>query len=139
MKLGMVSEVIKNMLRRPITVRFPAESIPLAEGYRGEHAYDLNKCVSCGLCARICPNKAIEMVKAPRKYRDKYNKTYPKIDLGKCCFCGLCQDVCPTGALRMTKNVFLSTTDPKTVIRDPMESAQEGSGKFMFMKNKNKG
>jgi len=120
MKLGMAAEVIKNLLKKPITVRFPAESIPIADGYRGEHEYDIDKCISCGLCARICPNKAIEMVEVPKKYKNKYKKTYPRIDLGKCCFCGLCRDVCPTGALRMTKNVFLSTTDRETVIKNPV-------------------
>lgn len=120
MKFGMSVEVIKNMFRRPITVRFPDESIPIAEGYRGEHDYDIDKCVSCSLCARICPNKAIEMVEVAKKYKDNYKKIYPKIDLGKCCFCGLCQDICPAGALKMTKNVFLSTSDSRTVIKNPV-------------------
>ncbi|MCK4825899.1 NADH-quinone oxidoreductase subunit I [bacterium] len=127
MKLGMAAEVFKNMFKKPITVRFPAESIPIAEGYRGEHDYDINKCISCGLCARICPNKAIEMVEAPKKYKNKYKKTYPKIDLGKCCFCGLCQDICPPGALKLTKNLFPATSDPGTVIKYPMPKDNEES------------
>lgn len=103
-----------------MTIRFPYESIPIPEGYRGEHTYDIDKCISCGLCAKICPNKAIEMVELPEKYKEKYPKKYLKIDLGKCCFCGLCQDICPKDALKLTKNFFLATPDPSTLIKYPI-------------------
>ena len=125
MKLGILPKLLQNLFSKPMTVRFPHESIPIAEGYRGEHIYDMDKCISCGLCANICPNKAIEMVEAPKEYKDKYPKTYPKIDLGKCCFCGLCQDICAKDAISLTKNVFLSTFDESNVIRYPMPKAEE--------------
>ena len=108
-----------------MTVKFPHESIPIAKGYRGEHEYDIDKCRSCGLCANICPNKAIKMVKVPKKYGEKYPKLYPQIDLGKCCFCGLCEDICPTGAIKLTKNTFLSAFDSKEVIKNPVPKNKE--------------
>ncbi|MEA3254081.1 MAG: 4Fe-4S binding protein, partial [Chloroflexota bacterium] len=89
------------------------------ENYRGEQVWDSEKCTSCTLCSRICPNKAIEMVEAPAEYKEKYPKKYPQIDLGKCCFCGLCQDICPTGALTLSKNFFFSTFDTSTAIKPP--------------------
>lgn len=113
-------ELLKNLFQKPMTVKFPDESIPIFEGYRGEHEFDIDKCRSCGLCANICPNKAIKMVKAQGGYGKKYPKLYPQIDLGKCCFCRLCQDVCPTKALKLTKNVFLSTFDSKELIKNPV-------------------
>jgi len=91
MKVDVIPKLIKNLFSKPMTVRFPHESIPIPDGYRGEHAYNIDKCISCGLCAKICPNRAIEMVEMPKEYKDKYPKKYPKTDLGKCCFCGLCQ------------------------------------------------
>lgn len=118
--LKTIIELLKNLFQKPMTVKFPHESIPIAERYRGEHGFDIDKCISCGLCANICPNKAIKMVKAPGEYGKKYPKLYPQIDLGKCCFCGLCQDVCPTKAIKLTKNVFLSTFDSKGVIKNPV-------------------
>ena len=121
MKLAIIPKLFKNLVSKPMTVRFPHESIPIPDGYRGEHAYDMDKCISCGLCAKICPNMAIEMIKAPNEYKDKYPKTYPKIDLGKCCFCGLCEDICPTDAIKLTKNFFLSTFDSSTVIKYPIQ------------------
>jgi len=99
MKLKIVPRLLKNLIKKPMTVRFPNESIPIPEGYRGEHEYDKGKCISCGLCAKVCPNRAIEMVQSEN------GRKYPVIDIGKCCFCGLCQDVCHTGALKLTKNL----------------------------------
>ncbi len=118
--LKTIVELLKNLFQKPMTVKFPHESIPIPGGYRGEHGFDIDKCRSCGLCANICPNKAIKMVKAPEEYGEKYPRLYPQIDLGKCCFCGLCQDVCPTKAIKLTKNVFLSTFDSKEVIKNPI-------------------
>ena len=123
--IGMIPRLFQNLVNRPMTVSFPKESIPIPEDYRGEHKYEIDKCISCGLCARICPNRAIEMVEAPASQKGKYPKRYPKIDLGKCCFCALCQDICPKDALRLTNNVFLATFDPSTVIRDPFEGVED--------------
>jgi formate hydrogenlyase subunit 6/NADH:ubiquinone oxidoreductase subunit I len=127
MKFEMLFEVIKNLFSRPMTVQFPWQSIPIADGYRGEQIFDIDGCTSCGLCFRICPNRAIEMIAAPDEHKNKYSKEYPRIDLGKCCFCGLCQDICPKGSITLTKSFFLSTFDPNSVIKDPFPSGAVGS------------
>jgi len=118
MKFAIISNLLKNIFKKPITVMFPQESIPIPDGYRGEHEHDRFKCISCGLCAMICPNKAIEMVQT------KEGKKYPEIDIGKCCFCGLCQDICPTSALKLTKNIPHATDNPASLIKKPEESAK---------------
>jgi len=128
MKFNMLFEVVKNLFSKPMTVPFPHQSIPIPDGYRGEQVFDIDSCTSCGLCSRICPNRAIEMVAAPDEYKDKYPKEYPKIDLGKCCFCGLCQDICPKGGITLTKGFFLSTFDPNSVIKVPFPQEAVKSG-----------
>ena len=130
MKLEITFELLRNLFSRPMTVRFPYESIPIPQGYRGEHVYQAAECISCGLCAKICPNRAIEMVEAPEELREKHPKEYPKIDLGKCCFCALCQDICPKDCIELSTNFFLATFDPSVTIKYPfppeaMESSRE--------------
>lgn len=120
-----IAALIKYLLTKPMTVRFPHEAIEIPEGYRGEHALDIDSCIGCGLCAGICPNKAIELVELPAEYKEKYVYTYPRIDLRKCCFCALCQDICPVDAIRMTKNVFLATPNPSAIIINPRPKEKE--------------
>lgn len=57
-------------------------------------AYDKSKCVKCGICARSCPAKAIEL--AP----------YPKADLNKCIRCFCCQELCPQHAVEVKKSIM---------------------------------
>lgn len=57
-------------------------------------AYDKSKCVKCGICARSCPAKAIEL--AP----------YPKADLSKCIRCFCCQELCPQRAVEVKKSIM---------------------------------
>ena len=119
MKLGIVVESLRMLFRKRMTVCFPFEKLDIPSGYRGEHNFDISKCISCKKCSKICLNRAIEMVEAPKELQDEYPKVYPKIDLGKCCFCRLCEDTCPTGAISLTKNFYLATFDKSTVFKNP--------------------
>lgn len=110
--------LFKNLVGKPKTVKFPFEKLETAERYRGRHALDLDKCIGCGTCAKVCPNRAIEMVS---RGKEEHSKQYPVIDLGKCCFCGLCEEFCPRNAITLTKDYFLSTFDSKTLIQKPPE------------------
>jgi predicted molibdopterin-dependent oxidoreductase YjgC len=81
------------------------------QGVRKEYALDesnpflirdLNKCVLCGLCVRVCHEingaGAIDFTN-----RGFYTKVAPAFDdaleTSSCVFCGMCVDVCPVGAL----------------------------------------
>lgn len=56
---------------------------------------DLNKCIGCGTCARICPENAIAMLP------DQAGKQKPQTDLNFCKGCGLCAKECPVKAILM--------------------------------------
>ena len=103
MKLKIIPKLILNLFKRPLTVKFPVESIPIPDGYRGKYSFSPDKCLGCGKCAEICPNKAITMVEVRQK--DGTVRKQPKYDISKCCFCGLCEGVCPAKAIRFTKEV----------------------------------
>lgn len=52
-----------------------------------ETAYYENKCISCGACAGLCNNHAI-------------NNDHHHFNRANCTACGKCAEVCPTGALK---------------------------------------
>ncbi|MBN1682857.1 NADH-quinone oxidoreductase subunit I [Candidatus Bathyarchaeota archaeon] len=105
-------KTLKNISKKPMTLVFPKESLPPTENYRGRQLLDVNKCIGCGMCSRVCPNDAINMV-------DFMNKKCPQIHLGKCCFCALCAENCPTNALTMTNQIFIAGYDRFFAVYDP--------------------
>lgn len=59
-----------------------------------ENCVVLNDDVECGLCARRCPSKAIQMV--PSDPNDPKSRKLPVIDEEKCIGCGACEHLCPS-------------------------------------------
>ena len=86
----------RHLFRPRQTIKYPFEYYEPADGYRGRIINDLEKCINCMLCARICPDKCISQ-------KIVEGKKWPEIDFGRCCFCGFCVWVCPPDSLQMTK------------------------------------
>jgi NADH-quinone oxidoreductase subunit I len=96
----------------PTCWQYPEDRRPIAPNFRGAHMLMLDeegreKCVGCGMCAKICPANCItvENAKVPEGEESKYaGKTYSKtftIDWLRCIFCGFCEEVCPKGAMML--------------------------------------
>jgi len=77
---------------RRLTISYPEVTMELPPIYRGMMILNIDKCINCGICARICPANAIKMY-------PKDDKRNPGIDYARCIFCGFCVDVCPVDAL----------------------------------------
>lgn len=102
------------------TVQYPHVSIPLPDNGRYKLHNEIDDCIVCDKCAKICPVNCItiEPIKATEEIGRTSDGT-PKriyaakfdIDMGKCCFCGLCTTVCPTECLTMTKTYDFSVFD----------------------------
>ncbi|MDH5598711.1 MAG: 4Fe-4S binding protein [Cyclobacteriaceae bacterium] len=101
-------------------VQYPKESIPIPDNGRYRLHNEINDCIVCDKCAKICPVDCIEIepIKALAVYGTTSDGTskriYPArfdIDMGKCCYCGLCTTVCPTECLTMTKVYDFSEFD----------------------------
>ncbi|MGC8567719.1 MAG: 4Fe-4S dicluster domain-containing protein [Candidatus Micrarchaeia archaeon] len=107
---------VSQLVKKPITVEYPDEKEEKPDNYRGVHKLDMQTCISCGACARICPNNTIDMVDTET---DKGIKKMPQIGLDRCLFCGLCEEVCPTKCLVLTKSTEYEAYDRRVLIKRP--------------------
>jgi pyruvate ferredoxin oxidoreductase delta subunit len=62
--------------------------------YRPE--INLDKCIACGICSKICPDSAVDIRKIKGSSKAKVNFDY-------CKGCGLCAKECPVKAIKMNK------------------------------------
>ena len=84
------------MLQKPVTIQYPEERRPLPPRFRGLPVLVVDpdtgkeKCVACGLCARICPNDVLQMTSEPDRERGRRPITFT-LNAPRCLFCGLCE------------------------------------------------
>lgn len=118
-------EVLKQALEKPFTNLFPVKykpkvsihtvlklvsegklnivpPVPIPDKYRGRIAYDIDSCIGCQLCVKVCPSRAIEFVPDNRKIR---------IFVSRCTFCSQCNDICPKNCLSMSEETLLADYD----------------------------
>lgn len=124
--LPSLSQIFKQMFRKPPTNLFPAKyapkstteylknveagkaklnppvELPDSDTFRGKISYETEKCIGCKMCITVCPAKAIEF-----KEEDKKIKIY----VGRCIFCAQCNDVCPVKCLHMSSEFLLADTN----------------------------
>jgi len=113
----MLKEVLSQILKKPATRRYPEVKTTVPEGFRGKQLFDINLCISCGLCARDCPAKAIEMV-------DVEGKKRPLFHLDLCIFCYQCAEGCPRNAITSSDNFELASTDKSDLVIRPKGNSQ---------------
>ncbi len=103
-----------------VTLQYPYEAIPVPDNGRYRLHNEMDDCIVCDKCAKVCPVNCIDIepIKATelvgtasdgspiRLYAAKFD-----IDMAKCCYCGLCTTVCPTDCLTMTKTYDFSETN----------------------------
>jgi formate hydrogenlyase subunit 6/NADH:ubiquinone oxidoreductase subunit I len=108
-----------------ITVEYPYESIPTPDHGRYRLHNEIEDCIVCDKCAKVCPVDCIEI--EPIKSEGEIRKTSDgssvrlyaakfDIDMAKCCFCGLCTTVCPTECLTMTPSHDFSEFDVRDMV-----------------------
>ncbi len=102
------------------TLQYPKEEIPVPDNGRYKLHNEIEDCIVCDKCAKICPVNCIDI--EPIRSAEVFGKTSDgtplrihaakfDIDMAKCCFCGLCTTVCPTECLTMTNEYDFSAFD----------------------------
>ncbi len=131
-----------------VTLEYPYEAIPVPENGRYRLYNEMDDCIVCDKCAKICPVNCIDIepIKATddigltsdgtmkRLYAAKFD-----IDMAKCCFCGLCTTVCPTECLTMTSTYDFSEWDVRAMNYEFSNlSKEEAEEKRRLLEEKNR-
>ncbi|HEY61222.1 MAG TPA: 4Fe-4S binding protein [Anaerolineae bacterium] len=102
------------------TVQYPEEKIPVPEEFRfipfliyevDENGEKIERCTSCGICAKVCPSQCIwiERTKDPKTGRPVPVPAEFYIDIDMCLNCGLCAEYCPFDAIKMDHDYELAS------------------------------
>ena len=93
------------------TIQYPHQQLPSPEVGRYQLEVEIDDCIVCDLCAKVCPVNCIdiEAIKATEAIGQTSDGTTKRlyaakfdIDMAKCMYCGLCTIVCPTECIVMT-------------------------------------
>ena len=114
----MAKELLAHLFKKAATSKYPLVKAEVPEGFRGKQVYDIDLCISCGLCSRDCPAKAIEMVEVEGKRR-------PLFHLDQCIFCYQCAESCPRNAIKSSVIFELASTDKSNLVVKPEPSHQK--------------
>jgi NADH-quinone oxidoreductase subunit I len=94
------------------TVQYPEERVPIPEEFRfkpfliyeeGPNGERIERCTSCGICAKVCPPQCIWIVRTNDPVTGKPIPAPAEftIDFDVCMSCGSCAEYCPFDAIKM--------------------------------------
>lgn len=89
--MQMLKNVLRNLAGEPATRAYPFEVREPLPGYRGRIYNDVENCIFCSSCQRICPTDAITV--------DAKEGIW-NYDPFLCVYCSACVDKCPTKCLK---------------------------------------
>jgi len=115
----MTPNIMRNLVTKRATRRYPHEVRTPFERARGELFNDVEECTFCRVCAVKCPSQCITV--------DKKAATWV-CDPFACVYCGICVEVCPQDCLEQKheyrspmlarKTIFMQGTSKRTMKGD---------------------
>jgi NADH-quinone oxidoreductase subunit I len=109
---------LKQVFRPKFTRQYPEERWNPPASFRGRPVLveedGVERCVACGLCARVCPALAIEVQASETELPKERFPVRFEINMLRCIFCGFCEEACPEEAIIMSDEyelVFRNTED----------------------------
>jgi len=106
--------MLSNLFKKPVTTSYPATPAQYPEGSRGHIEIEIEKCISCTICAISCPSGAIKV--------DRAAKTW-EINRFDCIQCGYCTTKCPKKCLHM--EIGYQTPGPEKFVAHYDRPAEE--------------
>lgn len=105
---------LSQIFKPKFTRQYPEERWIPPASFRGRPVLvqenGIERCVACGLCARVCPALAIEVQASETELgKERYPIKF-EINMLRCIFCGFCEEVCPEEAIVMSKEFELVFT-----------------------------
>ncbi len=109
------------------TIQYPEEKLIIPEEFRyipvllyedGPNGEKIDRCTSCGICAKVCPPQCIWIVRSSDPVTGRPVPA-PKefyIDVDICMNCGYCAEYCPFDAIKMDHDYEISVYDRKYTI-----------------------
>jgi NADH-quinone oxidoreductase subunit I len=116
------------------TIQYPRQQLPSPEVGRYQLDVEMDDCIVCDLCAKVCPVDCIdiESIKATEAIGQTSDGTTKRlyaakfdIDMAKCMYCGLCTIVCPTECITMTNQYDRSVFELKDLTYQFSDMAPE--------------
>jgi len=122
-----IPEIVKGMVltlrqifRPKFTRQYPEERWNPPSSFRGRPVLveedGIERCVACGLCARVCPALAIEVQASETPLEKERTPVKFEINMLRCIFCGFCEEACPEEAIVMSDEYELVFTDTESAI-----------------------
>jgi len=118
---------------KTITVQYPDVAPTVKPRWRGFHWVELERCIACEACAKICPVDCIVLQRSKPRKLDKASGVAVggallayEIDYGKCLMCGLCTEACPTSCVHMGDGHDLSCYRREDCVGDFVALARQG-------------
>lgn len=111
---------LKQVFRPKFTRQYPEERWNPPASFRGRPVLveeaGVERCVACGLCARVCPALAIEVQGSETELpKERYPVKF-EINMLRCIFCGFCEEACPEEAIIMSDEYELVFQNPEDAI-----------------------
>ncbi len=111
---------ISQIFKPKFTRQYPEERWEPPASFRGRPVLveenDVERCVACGLCSRVCPALAIEVDASETEFTKERYPVKFEINMLRCIFCGMCEEVCPEEAIVMSKEYELTFTSQEEAI-----------------------
>lgn len=133
---------VRKMFSPTFTSQFPEERFTPAPSFRGRPVLvtenGVERCVACGLCARVCPALAIEVqASETESIKERYPIKF-EINMVRCIFCGFCEEVCPEEAIVMSNEYLLVFTSQQEALfgkEKLLKSSDELKDRLEYLRN----